>query len=412
MDPFESAEVAAAAARRPFERAFAKAGRAISLVAIVGFATAPTASHRTAAFGFPADRTQLALAATAISPTAIVPLPPATALTINHDRPFDGIPLGLAPFAFVGGKLDQSRAIDCLAAAAFYEAGDDPDGQRAVAQVVLNRVRHPAFPKTVCGVVFQGSERRTGCQFTFTCDGALARIPSRSAWDRASAIAAAAIAGAVDPRVGTATHYHADYVVPYWAPKLEKLAQIGAHIFYRWPGQWGRPKAFANPGSDQEPAIPALARLERPAGILGEAAPASDARKLALAPLPIAHPAGAPAEPAAIMVVGDATAAPGRWALTALDQCAGRRDCQVLVYGDSNQLERNRSAPGQARDKPLFLFIRDAASGMTVSLWDCSQVQRPSPTQCLPGPGAELTHLLRERPAGARAQRLTTPTEF
>jgi spore germination cell wall hydrolase CwlJ-like protein len=76
---------------------------------------------------------------------------------------------------------------DCLTAAIYYEAASEPDdGQRAVAQVVLNRVAHPAYPKTVCGVVYQGSERGTGCQFTFTCDGALARKPSRYFWDRAA----------------------------------------------------------------------------------------------------------------------------------------------------------------------------------------------------------------------------------
>ncbi|MGJ3626051.1 cell wall hydrolase [Sphingomonas sp. MMS24-JH45] len=84
-------------------------------------------------------------------------------------------------------------------------------------QVVLNRLRHPAFPKTVCGVVFQGAERSTGCQFTFTCDGALARQPSPLAWDRARKVAAAALAGAVYRPVGYATHYHTDWVVPYWS---------------------------------------------------------------------------------------------------------------------------------------------------------------------------------------------------
>ncbi|MCZ3110870.1 cell wall hydrolase, partial [Acinetobacter baumannii] len=74
-----------------------------------------------------------------------------------------------------GDTALQARAIDCMAAAVLYEAGDDAVGQRAVAQVVINRVRHPAFPKTICAVVFQGSDRATGCQFTFTCDGALVR---------------------------------------------------------------------------------------------------------------------------------------------------------------------------------------------------------------------------------------------
>jgi len=108
---------------------------------------------------------------------------------------------------------------------------------------VLNRMRHPAFPKSVCGVVYQGAG--TGvCQFTFVCDGALYRAPARDAWLRAEEIARASLAGYVETAVGEATHYHADYVAPRWAPMLAKVAQIGQHIFYRWPGAWGQPAAF------------------------------------------------------------------------------------------------------------------------------------------------------------------------
>jgi spore germination cell wall hydrolase CwlJ-like protein len=103
-----------------------------------------------------------------------------------------------------------------------------------VAQIVLNRTRHAAYPKTICGVVFQGSERSTGCQFTFTCDGSLNRAPSRVAWRRAAAIARAALGGHVVPEVGQATHYHATWMTPYWAPSLPKVATIGGHAFYRW----------------------------------------------------------------------------------------------------------------------------------------------------------------------------------
>src|SRR5213075_2579568 len=121
-----------------------------------------------------------------------------------------------------------AQALECLASAIYYEAGNqDENGERAVAQVVLNRVRHPAFPASVCGVVYQGSTRATGCQFTFTCDGSLARAPERSAWNRAREVAKAALAGFVQPAVGNATHYHANYVAPYWAPTLAKTAVIG-----------------------------------------------------------------------------------------------------------------------------------------------------------------------------------------
>lgn len=135
--------------------------------------------------------------------------------------------------------LAESRdaALDCLATTIVYEAGREPAaGQEAVARVVLNRARHPAFPKTVCGVVYQGSSRRTGCQFTFTCDGSLARRRSPAALLAARVVAARVLDGNDSSGIGTATFYHADYVAPYWAPALVRVGQIGAHIFYRFPG--------------------------------------------------------------------------------------------------------------------------------------------------------------------------------
>lgn len=128
-------------------------------------------------------------------------------------------------------------SLTCLAQAISYEAGNEPvAGQEAVAQVVINRLRHPAYPKTICGVVYQGSTRRTGCQFTFTCDGSLRRPRSAQSMAQAMAIAQRVLSGTTSPLVRGATHYHADYVSPYWAPSLVKVAAIGAHIFYRLPG--------------------------------------------------------------------------------------------------------------------------------------------------------------------------------
>jgi hypothetical protein len=154
---------------------------------------------------------------------------------------------GFSLTAFGAEPLTQASAFDCMTAAIYYEAANEPvAGQRAVAQVILNRVRHPAFPDTVCGVVFEGSGRATGCQFTFTCDGSLARAPSRSLWVRAQSVAAATLSGLVEGSVGHATHYHASYVLPYWAPKLTKLTTIGSHIFYQWNGASSRPSAFTD----------------------------------------------------------------------------------------------------------------------------------------------------------------------
>ena len=149
------------------------------------------------------------------------------------------------PFRMAGSTLDRARAQQCLTMAIYYEAATEPDaGQRAVAQVVLNRLAHPAYPKTVCGVVFEGSERPTGCQFTFACDGALARAPQRFFWDRAAAVARAALAGDVYAPVGLATHYHTIQVNPYWAPSLHFVTTIGAHRFYRFEGGAGTPASF------------------------------------------------------------------------------------------------------------------------------------------------------------------------
>jgi len=172
------------------------------------------------------------------------------AQAINAALPFAAGAIEAArPFSLAAAAAnDQSRnrALHCLTQAVYYEAGYEPiEGRRAVAQVILNRMRHPTYPNSVCGVVYDGSSR-PGCQFSFTCDGSLRRVPASGAWAEAERVAREALAGAVVSSVGTATHYHANYVAPYWAPRLTKLAQIGAHIFYRWPGAAGRTAAFTS----------------------------------------------------------------------------------------------------------------------------------------------------------------------
>ena len=151
-----------------------------------------------------------------------------------------------APFV-LQAKLpaERERAVRCLTNAIYYEAAlESVDGQRAVAQVVLNRVRDPNFPKSICGVVYEGWERATGCQFSFTCDNALLRPPMAPYYQNSRKVAEAALAGYVMGEVGAATHYHADYVAPYWGPTLVKVKQIGAHVFYRWPGMAGQIASF------------------------------------------------------------------------------------------------------------------------------------------------------------------------
>lgn len=190
---------------------------------------------------------------------------PEQAVKINSTIPFSTAPiLPAKPFAVLspgGSTQDQMSAVDCLTAAVYYEAASETiAGQRAVAQVVLNRVRHPAYPKSVCNVVFQGSTRTTGCQFTFTCDGALARKPTASGWARARSVAVAALSGSVEAGVGLATHYHTQWVVPHWSGGLTKLGSVGAHIFYRWNGRTGMPGAFSGRYSGKESVPPYAAR--------------------------------------------------------------------------------------------------------------------------------------------------------
>lgn len=160
---------------------------------------------------------------------------------------------------------DYVRSLDCLAKAIYYEArSETEDGQRAVAQVVLNRVRHPAFPDSICGVVYQGAQLRTGCQFTFTCDGSLNYGAAGLAWDRARRIALEAMNGETYAPVGTATHYHTTAILPYWASSLTRLAVVGAHVFYRWRGNDGAPGAFSQRYAGVEPAPEIAARRYEP----------------------------------------------------------------------------------------------------------------------------------------------------
>ncbi|MBN8814152.1 MAG: cell wall hydrolase [Sphingomonas sp.] len=222
-------------------------------------------------FGFPHRNT----------PAATLPVPPSAdeirtlltntplaitstdAVALNAARPLDSTPTSFARPFFLPAAIEPpggtNAALDCLTKAIYYEAASESDtGKRAVAQVVLNRMRSPIFPHSVCGVVFQGSEQRTGCQFSFTCDGSLARQPSIAGWASARRIALAALSGAVERSVGLSTHYHANYVVPYWAGSLDKVATIGAHIFYTMRGGLGRPAGFGERYNASAEVLPTL----------------------------------------------------------------------------------------------------------------------------------------------------------
>lgn len=191
-------------------------------------------------------------------PDLFKPITPEEALKENSERAFSGRPDAPASaFKLVADAGTRDRALECLTQAVYYEAaGEGGDGQRAVAQIVLNRMRHSAYPHSVCGVIYQGADRPTGCQFTFTCDGSLARVPVQSLWKQAERVASEALNGKVFAPVGHATHYHADYVIPYWADSLDKSVQIGRHIFYRLKGGLGAASAFRQRYDGIEPLPP------------------------------------------------------------------------------------------------------------------------------------------------------------
>lgn len=149
--------------------------------------------------------------------------------------PFSAMSAGAAPYR---------TALSCMTEAIYYEAANESiAGKRAVAQVILNRVNHPAYPSSICGVIYQGWKDPV-CQFSYTCDGSRARAPLPHLWRQSQEVAKAALAGHVEKSVGTATNYHADYVLPYWAYRLEKVHVEGRHIFYRLPGRPGRASYF------------------------------------------------------------------------------------------------------------------------------------------------------------------------
>ncbi|WP_375248840.1 cell wall hydrolase [Sphingomonas sp.] len=330
-----------------------------------------------------------------VEPVAFQSLDPAEARAWNAGVPFvSGATPAARPFRFAGDAAQLARATDCLGAALIYEAGDDPVGQRAVAQVVLNRVRHPAFPKTVCGVVFQGAERRTGCQFTFTCDGAMTRPPSLPAWERARRIAAQALNGAVAREVGYATHYHTDWVVPYWSASLDKIAEVHTHLFFRWTGWWGTPGAFRRRVSPDEPVISELAALS-PAHRIGAVVAEAEAAVAEGAALtPTVDPAvgamlaGLPHaltdDRDTFMVTIDPLA-PNTFPRLALRACAARPRCKLMGWSDPRLVPTSSTLSPQQYAAMGFSYLRDQESGIERALWNCHQFPRLRAAQCMRG---------------------------
>ncbi|MET3723159.1 cell wall hydrolase [Sphingomonas trueperi] len=325
-----------------------------------------------------------------VEPVAIADLDPEDARAFNAAIPFSTDPNPAArPFHLVGAADSQARAVDCLAAAEIYEAGDDALGERAVAQVILNRVRHPAFPKTVCGVVFQGSERSTGCQFTFSCDGALTRwSPTPVAWARAREIAKMALHGTVFRPVGHATHYHTDWVVPYWSASLDKIVELHTHLFFRWAGWWGTPPAFNRGYVADEPKVALLAKLS-PAH-LGEVLPADEASNLPadlatrMAAIPAsAVPAPVTGDPNVFLIVLPKGVTAESFPALAMKACGERPYCKFMAWSDPAKRPPRLPPTGEQAAAMSFSYLRDDTAKYAKALWNCEQFARPALAQCM-----------------------------
>jgi hypothetical protein len=158
-----------------------------------------------------------------IAPPAIVPPTPLPVL-VNAPSPRD---LALA-------KILTEQ--NCLAEAMYYEArGEGIEGQEAIAEVIFNRMHAAGYPKSICGVVYEGAELAHGCQFSFTCDGERDHPKSFGPWLRTRVLAARILAGYVQlgNTTGGAISFHASEVTPDWADQMNPTVQIGNHLFYR-----------------------------------------------------------------------------------------------------------------------------------------------------------------------------------
>lgn len=227
-------------------------------------------------------------------------------------RPSERLIPAARPFQ-ASGALAGAREMECLTQAVYYEArGETPSGQAAVAQVVLNRVRHPAFPKSVCGVVFQGAQVGRSCQFSFACDGSLRRTRESGAWRRAQSVASRALGGFVMADVGNATHFHAARIGPQWG-SMVRVSQVGLHVFYRFGGRGGAPATFRQPKPVREAPQTVYASLaptlEAPPFLRVPQPDKVEAPAKAAAPVEAAKAAEAAVEPTAGPAAANATQA-------------------------------------------------------------------------------------------------------
>lgn len=341
-----------------------------------------------------------------VEPIDYFQVPADVARQVNARIPFSTSPLRPArPFILTGTPAEHERAMTCLALAAYYEAGDDSAGQAAVIQVILNRLRHPAFPKNVCGVVLQGSDRATGCQFTFTCDGSMARrAPSPDQLARARYSAERGLTGGVFVVVGTATHYHTDWVLPRWSAQMDKITAFHGHLFFRWRGGWGMPAAFSGRYDGPEASD---ARFLRFAAPTADPALASDGGILPSSPA-----LSPPQLPSTVQVAGMGQVAatggvvksdearhiyyilfagddyPGSYAITAWKICAGKAPCTVYGWRSAADIPQIVQS---ARPNGVTFAFQKSDTGSHQSLWNCRQIARDNKSQCIAGTTPALT---------------------
>ena len=302
-----------------------------------------------------------------------------------------------SPFRFDGSAADRLRARDCLALAGMAEAGGGDGDQRAVMQVILNRVRHPAFARTVCGVVFEGAQRPTGCQFSFTCDGSLARRYSDAAWRAARDRAEQMLGGATHAPVGNATHFHADYVYPWWSDQLDKVAQVGPHIFFRWRGFWGSRSALSaryaggepDPLRLRETALVTAAANPLP-GLLesGEAVRSITRDSVARAADKPPRAAASPGQPGAGAGVHFVLVAPSDSPAALVERarslCSGGGYCRVQGWSEAEQIPAQLPLSEAARRSLRFSFVASNANGGEAVFFDCRLFPSPPSGTCLP----------------------------
>lgn len=361
---------------------------AIVLIAfLIGYGVSHFASIRDAAY----EVTGRIGAPPPVEPLIFRKVDPDTARSANAKMPLTRLPVPPAPaFVFRGSQTDFEKATDCLAATIFYEAGAEKiSGQMAVAQVVLNRVRHPAYPKSVCGVVFQGHERSTGCQFSYTCDGSMARRPSAQAWSGYRSLAQAMLKGMVYRPVGLATHYHTDWVLPAWSARLDKVHIEGTHLFFRYHGYWGSPKAYRGAVSGSETAFAKLAGLSPAHGgkstedleLLAEGDAANFPEAPDLERVSTTLDAPDPNKEVFLIYVDPLLDAS---ALTRMaeNSCGARKTCKVFAWADQALLPQGLPLEPSDRASMAFSYIRNK-SGPGRQKWNCELFPRDVKAECL-----------------------------